>query len=435
MRMKESRFNLYFEANDGTRLAFNSLSCGLAVVDDSYARLISAIAEGGSTEELSDVLDAAKRGNFVVNREKDEVLDYETKRTAQKFSTQSMGLTIAPTLDCNFQCVYCYETRRHGKMSEETQTSIINLVKRRIEGIKNLEVTWYGGEPLLCMPIILKLSRELQNVCQEHSVAYHAFIITNGYLVTQGIVEEFKKCGITGAQITIDGPREIHEARRVNRNGLGSFDTIVDNVNLLLNNGIQVILRVNVDKSNESDVGRLIEFLSLNLLSKEVKITFGQVSAYTDACKGIEPSCYGNVEFAEKVLAFYRILESNGFGAANKFPYPFAKLSYCCAEQLSSFVIDPDGDLYKCWNDVGNKESAVGNVNDASFDPTNCKCGAWLSRTLPEKCKQCSILPICAGGCPHVTNVLKKPNACDLIKYNIKETMLTYYERFANKDA
>ena len=431
--MKESRFNLYFNSKDGKQLAFNSLSCGLAIVDENYERLQRAIAEGASTEDISEVLAAAQRGNFVVESEKDELLDYETKRSAQKFSTRSIGLTIAPTLDCNFKCLYCYETRRHGKMTDDTQKGIVEFVKCRATDIKNLEVTWYGGEPLLCMDIISTLSREFQNISSEHAIKYNSFIITNGYLLTKKSVEDFKRCCITGAQVTIDGPKETHEFRRVNRNGSGSFDTILNNVNMLLQNGIEIILRVNVDKSNESQVDRLIEFLSENLVSKNVKITFGQVSAYTDACKGIEPSCYGNSEFARKILEFYRSLEQYGFGESNRFPYPYAKLSYCCAEQMSSFVVDPDGNLYKCWNDVGNKDSAVGNIKDRGLDLASYKCGAWLLRTLPEKCRQCNILPICAGGCPHVTNVLKKPNACDLIRYNIEETMQTYYERFVSR--
>ena len=432
IHMKESRFNLYFNAQDGTRLAFNSLSGGLAIVDDDYKRLITSIARGEPINGLESVLSAAKYGNFIVDADKDEVLDYETKRLAQFFNAQAIGLTIAPTLDCNFKCVYCYETRRRGNMSEGTQHSIINYVKRYNGRFNDVEVTWYGGEPLLCMPIISNLSKELINICKERAAVYHAFIITNGFLITQKVVDEFKRCKITGAQVTIDGPREVHESRRVNRSGSGSFDSIVSNVNLLLKNGVDVIVRINVDKSNEKDVGTLIEYLSKELVSKKVKITFGQVSAYTESCKGIESSCFGNEEFACKMLDFYRLLEKCGFGESNKFPYPNVKLCYCCAEHVSSFVIDPEGNLYKCWNDVGNGNLAVGNINDQSFDFANYKCGRWLLRQLPKKCKECNVLPICAGGCPHVTNVRKKANACDLIRYNIEETMLDYYERYAS---
>ncbi len=433
--MKESRFNLYFNAPDGARLAFNSLSCALAMVDADYQALLEALPGGVVPDMLSDVLAAARKGNFVVDTDKDEVLDYETKRTAQKFSATSLGLTIAPTLDCNFRCVYCYETRRKGRMSAETRQNVVRFVGDRIKGLKKVEVTWYGGEPLLCMDIIKELSKEIREICEKEGVPYHAFIITNGYLLTPGIIADFKDCAITGAQITIDGPREIHEARRVSRNGGKSFDAILDNVNMALGHGQEIILRVNVDRSNEAAVGILIEELARRLVSKEVKITFGQVSAYTEACRGIESACYSNGDFAGKMLEYYRLLEQHGFGSSNKFPYPFVKLSYCCAEQLLSFVIDPEGEMYKCWNDVGHRESAVGNVNALRQDVANDRCGRWLCRILPEKCKSCSILPICAGGCPHVTNVLGKSNACDYIKYNIEATMLEYYAKFLCKGA
>ena len=111
--------------------------------------------------------------------------------------------------------------------------------------------------------------------------------------------------------------------------------------------------------------------------------------------------------------------------------YPSIKGNYCCADSNTSFVIDFEGYMYKCWNDVGNSGSSVGNVNDPAMDSANDKCGRWLCRKLPDRCRNCNILPICAGGCPHVTNVLHKPNACDFIRYNIEETMLEYYRRFS----
>lgn len=97
---------------------------------------------------------------------------------------------------------------------------------------------------------------------------------------------------------------------------------------------------------------------------------------------------------------------------------------------MNSFVVDPDGYLYKCWNEVGNIKSAVGNIKEDSFDITGYKNGGWLKRNPlnAAKCKDCTILPVCMGGCPYNDVALKQENVCDLIKYNVKNVMLTYYE-------
>lgn len=190
-----------------------------------------------------------------------------------------------------------------------------------------------------------------------------------------------------------------------------------------------VVLRINIDKSNDGEVETLIAYLAERLLNKNVRITFGQVTAYTEACSSIEGSCYNNGEFAKQIIKYYGILKAYGFHKANPFPYPEAKLNYCCAELLNAFVIDHEGYLYKCWNLVGDVEKAVGNINDQAFDISGYQNGQWVSRNPidTERCKDCSLLPLCVGGCPYVTAIEKSSCKCDLIKYNIEDVMLTYY--------
>lgn len=262
-------------------------------------------------------------------------------------------------------------------------------------------------------------------------INHEAFIISNGSLLDDATIQKLIKYQVKGIQITVDGPPEIHDKRRVNKKGETTFPIILENINkLLATNNIEVVLRINVDKTNDQQVEELIDILDKRLVSKNIRITFGQVTAYTDACKSIEDSCYNNTEFAGKLLEYYKILQKYGFDSYNQFPYPEVKLNYCCAELMNSFVVDPDGYLYKCWNEVGNIKSAVGNIKEDSFDITGYKNGGWLKRNPlnAAKCKDCTILPVCMGGCPYNDVALKQENVCDLIKYNVKNVMLTYYE-------
>ena len=407
------------------------------MIDDTYERLLDSlpdINEKSLDDRLLATYRAAVDGHFLLADDADELLDYSIKRNVQKYSSDALGLTIAPTLMCNFRCVYCYETSKPGIISQETQDNVVKFVSSRIENLKDFDVTWYGGEPLLAVDAIASLSERFQKICSDHNVSYSAFMISNGSLIDQNIVALMKKHSIQGIQITIDGPPEVHDSRRISKNGKSSFLSIIDHINLLLSNGIEVFIRINVDKTNEETLDRLIAYLASHLLNQSVKISFGQVTAYTEACRSIESSCFHNEEFAGRLAKYYEILQNHGFQKANPFPYPSARLNYCCAELMNSFVLDHEGYLYKCWNLVGDVSRAIGNINDSSFDTASDKNAFWVVRDplLNPQCKECSILPLCVGGCPY--NRLLQPSSsnCDLIRYNIEDVMLTYY-RYAKE--
>ena len=120
-------------------------------------------------------------------------------------------------------------------------------------------------------------------------------MISNGSLISDSIITKMKELKIRGVQITVDGPKEIHDQRRISKDHTSSFDAIISNVNKLLKNKIEVVLRINVDKTNESVLSDLIKHLQDKLVTQDIKITFGQVTAYTEACRSIESSCYNNV--------------------------------------------------------------------------------------------------------------------------------------------
>lgn len=424
---------MYYTTSDKKLLAFNSLSCALAVVDDTYTEILSMLPyvdEEILSEELYATYQAAVEGGFLIADDFDELIYFKMKRNIQKYSVSSLGLTIAPTLACNFKCVYCYETSKPGKMSVETQNSIFDIVKSQASALSHLDITWYGGEPLLAVDIITNMSEQFMKISEENGIEYSAYMISNGALLTDDIISKMIQYKIKGIQITVDGPKEIHDSRRISKDGGSSFNVIINNINKLLERKIDVSIRINVDKTNESELNSLLAYLEKTLVSHEIKITFGQVTAYTEACCSIESSCYNNGEFAKQLLDYYQLLRKYGFGMSNPFPYPTSKYNYCCAELMNSYVVDHEGYLYKCWNEIGNSVHAVGNVNEKVFDLANDKNGIWILNDSfeSEKCNSCNLLPLCVGGCPYNVMRRKTESNCDLIKYNIEDVLQTYYD-------
>lgn len=432
--MKESRFN-HYTIHKGSKLAFNAISCALAITDETYERLMTQIRDIHSTEDvpndLKECFNAAKQGKFIVEDDCDELLVLETKRNVDKYDLSKLNLTIAPTLSCNFKCKYCYETPQSGVMTEETQRHLIQFIEQQSNKIKNLHITWYGGEPLLAKEIIFSLSNEIISLCEQKDIRYSATMVSNGYLLNEETIQRLAELEVKTIQITLDGPRDVHNSRRVCKSSTNSFDTIIKNINCLLKDGrIMPSLRINVDKTNSNTIEELLSYLSTNLINHKIKIHLGKVEAHTETCKSIASNCFNNEGFAELVLNYSDQISKYGFDDENRIPYPRIRLNYCSAEILNSFVVDPNGYLYKCWNEVGDVDIAVGNIINGASEIFNTKNALRISHNpiKEEKCKDCKVLSLCMGGCPQTNEYKKTSHTCDQIKYMLQGIMEKYLE-------
>lgn len=318
-------------------------------------------------------------------------------------------------------------------MSEKVQSDLIKFIEQRLTVAKSFSVTWYGGEPLLAKEIIYNLSEKFLAFCEKSNISYDAFIITNASLMDDNDIENFKKYKIHGAQITIDGPKEIHDQRRRNVKNESTFDKLIDRINALLNNNLTAICRINIDKENIKRVDELLETLRQKIDKyQDLKIDFGQVSAFTDICKSIESDCYNNEQYADIVLPLYAKVQEFGFEVNKMNVYPSPKVNFCCYDYANSFVVDNHGEIYRCWNHVGNLKRSCGNVSDFDNDKlvSNYLSAMAWNPIHNSKCRDCKYLPICMGGCPDaMINSADGQPICGTVKYNLDKVLNYYYEQ------
>lgn len=437
--MKLSRYNFLKRYDDAT-IFFNAATCALAVVDENFLRVLEDVKNNSYDEKNYDaqLIADMKSSGCLVEEDVDELERLEFYRNLAKYDMTNFGLTIAPTLDCNFRCKYCFETHPKGKMNSETQAALVKFAESRLERAKNFSVTWYGGEPLLAKEIIWSLSEKFLELCAKYSVNYDAFIITNASLLEDSDVELFKKYKINGAQITIDGVKEIHDKRRRSVTNESTFDKLIDRVNLLLNENLSVVVRINIDKENISSVDELLDILAerINLRDK-LKIDFGQVSPFTDICKSIESDCYNNEQFADVMLPLYEKVLARGFEMNKMAAYPVPRLNFCCTDYVNSFVIDNRGGLYRCWNHVQDSAGSCGNVNDGDNLTLEKNYLTWIqwNPIKHPKCRECIYLPICMGGCPYLMRRSDDGQpVCREVKYNLDRVLSYYYEQLKGGD-
>jgi len=427
--MKSSRYNFFFEGADGSILAYNALRNGLAVVDADIRAAVESLEPGGEPRVDSEMLAELERGGFVIPDDLDELAVLRIRRHVQQYGGNWLGLTIAPTINCNLACKYCFENPTKGIMSEEVQDKVVELASQGIEaGMRGVSLTWYGGEPLLCMDVIERLSSKLIVLCEDKKVGYTASIITNGTLLSREVAEKLKALKVTSAQVTLDGPREVHDRRRPYRSGAGTFDTIISRLEEAA--GIlPVALRVNVDRSNVEKARRFYGNLSAySWFDPEIfSVYFGYVRKFSASCRCSQDECLMLSEFWDREYELQEQLV--GLGVTEP-AYPDIS-SGCGATSISSYVVGPEGELYKCWNHLGDRTQVVGNVAEpVDFGPLYIRYLSESFENDPE-CLECRFLPICMGGCVDVriqTKLGRMPEKdCARWKFYLGRQLKLYY--------
>lgn len=433
-KLKPSRYNHFVDTDDGKRLAFNAMSCGLAEIDDESFAVYEALGNGGlgvDAAKHEELIKNLKTGGFLVPADVDELNAIRAGHYRARFGNTGFGLTIIPTVNCNFACDYCYENSemhstpadQGGVMSDEVCDNLVKLCENKIREKSIFSVTWYGGEPLMGKSIIGKLTKEFIRICDEKQSEYHAGIITNGYLLTPENLKFLIDSRVSFAQVTIDGPREVHDRRRCLKSGGGTYDRILANLASVDDDtGINIAIRINVDKRNESDVPQLLRDLKQRglHLRKNVSLSFGQVFHATGSCPDISTTCMMTPEFSGFLVDIYRQALEMGFRQTS---YPSRMLGNCGAVGNGSALIEPNGTVQSCWETVGHEDKRTGILGPEGiqYEDNYLKWLGWMP--FSEECTSCDILPICMHGCPYRTLYPTGLDKCISWKYNLEQVL------------
>jgi uncharacterized protein len=343
---------------------------------------------------------------------------------------EHLSFTIAPTHACNFGCSYCYENSNNEFMSPETAAAIAEFLEQKITSkrFRSMHVTWYGGEPLLSRALLVVnfLSERIIAACDNHAVAYNANIITNGYNLTPDVARQLASVRIRLAQITLDGTLEMHDARRHLLDGRKTFEQIINNL-VDCRKYLRYSLRVNVDPENASSIPALKQFLREKGIldgTDHTSLYIAPVRTYTAGCTN--RSCMSNSDFYALELNLLQNGINDKYGEVIE-AFPQLKDSVCTAVAEDSFTIGPDGNLYKCWLDIGRDERCVGKI--AEETTFNNLLVDWTSYNPvdSEKCSTCTMLPVCMGGCPALNLMSRgctENQACCSWKYRLPETLI-----------
>lgn len=421
--MKVSNFNITVQIEDGI-LLYNTNSNGILKLNKEYQEKYNGFLENGVIED-ENFKSALLQGQMIVDdNDADEIKGIFIESNIARFSGNSIGLTIAPTMACNFRCPYCYEKgREYTTMSRETIEKTKEFIKNLNNEYKYIDITWYGGEPLLAFPIIEELMETVYENFERKYVSSHA--VTNGYLLTEEVVQKMKNLNISSIQITIDGPPEIHNKRRRLPNGEDTFFVILNNLKraLQIYSDLSISIRINTDKSNIQGVDEIVGYLEKYGLLDKVFLYLAPVTNLNETCK--ESQCFNTPEFAIEEIDFLKRNQERGYSFIG---LPMKNIGICGAVSPHSYVLDAKGDFYKCWDDVSDLKEKVGSLYDKNRS-MNSNMVKWLSHTIEndDECKACSFLPLCMGGCPNYWIKNKQKN-CTTVKENAEQLVRLIYD-------
>ncbi len=437
---KPSFYNFYYQIENEVIL-YNSLTNGLAVIEQKYLQYFNSTSFDISKIEKDDVIEWLIEEEFFVEDGFNELSMLKYNYNLDKFDRKNLGLTIAPTLNCNYKCVYCYEQgheiafNNDTIMTEGVQNSLIDFVSQQIKYLKHIDITWFGGEPCLAIDVIENLSKRILELANLNSIEYTATMVTNGYYIANNpdAVNMFKKMKIDSCQITLDGMPLEHNARRLSKKeGENTFEYAIKAIEILNQNDITVDVRINVDANNIDSVQGLLDILKSKNL-EHLNYYLGHLIPYTEGCSALFKTGLSKKEFADCHKCTYEYFEKNDFrmGLEGFYPY-FARP--CIANRVDSLVIDPLGNLYKCRTELGNPSRCCGNIkriNEQTLIELKNEF-EWINWSPFDfnKCQNCKYLPICLGGCAYVARYVESEPQCDEWKYYLEH----YIKKEVNKN-
>ena len=355
---------------------------------------------------------------ILVNSEVDENLKLKTLISGI-LAPSDLKLILSITERCNFLCKYCYESHNKLDISEDIKHKIIDYVRYNIHRFTSLNITWFGGEPLLGLDNIREMSQELMKICTFNHRNYTASMTTNGYLLNIDTFKELLKYRVWAYQITLDGLRDNHDMQRPTVTGGPTFDRVVDNlwaIKKLKSRNFHIVIRSNLTKDIFNHMDEYVEFLC-DLCGDDNRFSLS-------ICYASNWSENIDTDFKDSFIEDRKTV----FPLYEKFLKCKKKINFafllnpedgaCELGRSNRFFIRPNGELHKCSIHFENSQNIVGRLNNHQIELKDIYYQKIINPAKCENLESCFYAPICKGeGCPAIRTA--SSSICPDTKYHL----------------
>lgn len=413
--MKISKYNNFVNYQSKI-VGYNALSNSFILLEDDLYELYKAAKNENSIEEFEKIHPEFYKfmisKGFFVQKDKDELKEAIALSREIDNDDSFFDLFINPTMNCNFKCWYCYETHiSNSKMSITLIENVIKFVHNIIKENSNLKtfyLSWFGGEPLLqYKDVVLPLLKQICEICDDNKIKFNSGFTTNGLILNQNMIDNFKKYKVDQLQITLDGIKPLHDKIRYISKNKGSYDKIIQNIILLAKNQIEVIVRINCTEETLKGIDSIMEsFTRLDKSTKKfINFTFHRVWQIEDSLDDSVSHYidkYNGKDFSVTGVALDAFRDS------------------CYADKKNQALINYDGNVFKCSARDFVPKNKDGILSDDGKIVWNEKFDKRMNSKFNNKpCRECSVLPLCGGGCTQIAMEKENKEYC---VYDFDET-------------
>lgn len=390
--------DVFYDLLDEVQPPFTA-DCPQTVLD----KLESKYNKKDILDAYSEVLNLFEKGQLF------SVDDYEKFSNMMVASPlKAMCLHIAH--DCNLRCKYCfastgdYAEGKRSIMSAETGKKAIDYLIKYSYGRHNLEVDFFGGEPLMNFDAVKEIVLYARSLEKEHNKNFRFTITTNGVLLDDAKME-FINREMSNIVLSIDGRKEVNDRLRVRVDGSGSYDSILPKFKKMVDmrGHDQYYVRGTFTKYNKDFAEDVLHLNSLGFDQISVEPVVSDPSVPYALTEEDLPEVFAEYDRLAQIMVERR-KSGTGFNFfhfmidLDQGPCAIKRLRGCgCGNEYCA--ITPDGDVYPCHQFVGHEDWKMGNVYDQSLDAKMKDRFASATVYGKEDCKNCWAKFYCSGGC------------------------------------
>ncbi|MFD0123835.1 radical SAM protein [Streptomyces virginiae] len=303
----------------------------------------------------------------------------EKSSVLESFTNSHLNLILLPTERCNLRCTYCYEDFKIGRMPAAVVSGVKSLLEQRSPGLSNLEISWFGGEPLLARDIVSDISRHALTLAKSSgTLSYASNMTTNGVLLGSKEAEELASLGVNFFQISLDGLGPVHDTTRATAGGSGSFAKIWGNLLTIRNSEIpvKIMLRVHFSPDNHSTLDPLIESINAEFANDRRFFVYFKAVERLGGPRDEEIRRFERKREKEVKQSLIEKLKRED----QSFEFEGPAAPYICyASKPNSIVIRADGRIGKCTVALSDERNTVGVINeDGTLSIDQDKLRPWL---------------------------------------------------------
>lgn len=416
LRTSSYMIPIKLENEEGRYMLIHGYTGAIDVVsEDVLARIKNITSAKDFSEATLQTL--LKRG-YVTMKSQEEEYAYVARMAKALYRKCELLHTCFAwivTYNCNFRCPYCFEGREKKDSNKritftKEQADIVYMIQEKLQPHKELRnnvITLYGGEPLMA-----ENKDIVTYIVEEGRKRGYTFVaITNGYEV-EHFADLLASDGICKLQITVDGPKEFHNQRRIHYKNHDTFDKIIANIQLALDKGIKVVVRMNSDGKNVEHYAELKNYFEqkgfynypkFDLYFALLKDNDAVTSPERQDLNFLSPKTFLDKLELQNAIAQCKDYDIylNIYKALSE-SRPIALKSISCGAQTNGYTFDPIGNIYPCWEVIGDKKNIEGTYSKDGIVWDEEVMKQWkidVGKRIP--CSHCQYALLCGGGCPY----------------------------------